>query len=629
MKKFLAIIALVTAIFIPQASAVAAEASALPLDVELTVADSEFTSADSIPLTAVITNNSDAVVRNLRVNLDLPKGFTSVDSEAEQVIASLPGDSAYTLNWDLNYSLLASGVKLNKLDTVPQSLAQAAIERNLVVSQYFLFAAAAVLAGIGGFMVLRAVKRSRVRRRRKHNFNFLLAMGLVLSLAWTGNTALAAETQTLEKQSRESVTFTVDGVEFTVQIQLSFSYDDRSEIDTLLASLPNRHAATTVPSTLAATTTTTTVPTTTAAPTTLQATTVAETAAETEATVESTTVTEADPIESTIADYFIYEVQNGDSFARIADHFGLETLEVAAYNDMQLDSLIYAGLELRIPASREAQAEAARLAAILATATEAPTTTTTEAPTTTTEAPTTTTTAAPTTTTTAAPTTTTTAAPTTTTTATPTTTTTAAPTTTTTAAPTTTTTAAPTTTTTAAPTTTTTAAPTTTTTAAPTTTPTPTTPAPTTAPPDDLVRLPGLAPMTQKEYSRYQRIQQWYAGHSGLIGSVSYTGFNSYSIGWCTWYAYNARENMGDKVPMYLGDARTWGTRVAGILPVRSTASVGSVGWSATMNHVFFVEKIYEDGSLLISEGGWNYTRGNYTRRVISASYATRFKFID
>lgn len=135
--------------------------------------------------------------------------------------------------------------------------------------------------------------------------------------------------------------------------------------------------------------------------------------------------------------------------------------------------------------------------------------------------------------------------------------------------------------------------------------------------------------MTQKEYSRYQRIQQWYAGHSGLIGSVSYTGFNSYSIGWCTWYAYNARENMGDKVPMYLGDARTWGTRVAGILPVRSTASVGSVGWSATMNHVFFVEKIYEDGSLLISEGGWNYTRGNYTRRVISASYATRFKFID
>ncbi|NLF19816.1 MAG: hypothetical protein GX588_00240, partial [Clostridiaceae bacterium] len=72
MKKFLAIIALVTAIFIPQASAVAAEASALPLDVELTVADSEFTSADSIPLTAVITNNSDAVVRNLRVNLDLP-----------------------------------------------------------------------------------------------------------------------------------------------------------------------------------------------------------------------------------------------------------------------------------------------------------------------------------------------------------------------------------------------------------------------------------------------------------------------------------------------------------------------------------------------------------------------------
>ena len=239
-----------------------------------------------------------------------------------------------------------------------------------------------------------------------------LAMGLVLSLAWAGNTALAAETQTLEKQSRESVTFTVDGVEFTVQIQLSFSYDDRSEIDTLLASLPNRHAATTVPSTLAATTTTTTVPTTTAAPTTLQATTVAETAAETEATVESTTVTEADPIESTIVDYFIYEVQNGDSFARIADHFGLETLEVAAYNDMQLDSLIYAGLELRIPASREAQAEAARLAAILATATEAPTTTTTEAPTTTTttERPTTTTTTtAASTTTTEAPTTTTTA----------------------------------------------------------------------------------------------------------------------------------------------------------------------------------------------------------------------------
>lgn len=662
MKKFAALLAFAIAALSPLFFVQAQETPQAPLTVELTSEAGEFSASDQIPLTATIQNHSSSVITDIELALDLPQGFAPENQENKKAIDLLKSGETQELSWLLNFT--QPMMALNKLQTIPESAAAATIDRNITFNSYFLLAVGGALLLVAGFGIIRTMKKRRVR---KHRFTgYLLIGGLILSFALPAAPALAMENpNSTPTTGSQSVLIKVDGVEFEVQVNLSFAFGQQENIDSLLGQIPNRNGEN-VP------TLTTAVP--------------RETASLTKATTEpaadgSTTTSEtpASPADGSadgaagvpnspavIPDYFYHTVSAGETFYSIAIHYDLTIYELAAYNGKSLDSL-NAGEQLKIPASYAALQEAERLAAeqfstdpvgeastetlaptTTLEATEAPTTTTTETPTTTTtteeattttEEPTTTTTEAPTTTTEAPTTTTTTEAPTTTseapsesdvttdpsatddsssapTDAEVTTTTTAAPTTTTaaptttTAAPTTTTTAAPTTTTTAPPTTTTTTAPPTTTTAAPTTTPTPTTPAPVVS-------------------GRSAKIANWYANNYGLIGSKTPAGYDasSYTWGACTWYAYNARAAIGEPVERYLGGAGTWGLRTS--LPVHNDPRVGSVGWSQYGYHVFFVEEVYADGSILISEGGWNYTNGNYNQRYLRASSVGSYRYID
>lgn len=181
------------------------------------------------------------------------------------------------------------------------------------------------------------------------------------------------------------------------------------------------------------------------------------------------------------------------------------------------------------------------------------------------------------------------------------------------------TTQAPTTTATKAPTTTTTQAPTTTTTKAPTTTTTTQAPTTTTT----------AAPTTQATQAAGDN---YYApgniNYSGYIGSIAQPGSNYYGAGWCTWYVYNARYAIGRPIPRNLGNADTWVSRAAaaGYL-INNTPAVGAVIYMGN-NHVAFVEAVYADGSILISEGGWNWAPFVYNKRVISSGAVGYYSYI-
>lgn len=114
-------------------------------------------------------------------------------------------------------------------------------------------------------------------------------------------------------------------------------------------------------------------------------------------------------------------------------------------------------------------------------------------------------------------------------------------------------------------------------------------------------------------------------------GSItpSYSYDNYYSAGWCTWWVQERRIQNGAGLPNNLGNAITWSSRAAG--QGYSTGYAPVVGAVATFpgqNHVAFVENVYADGSILISEMGWNYQAFGYNERVLSPDYAAQLLYI-
>ncbi len=113
------------------------------------------------------------------------------------------------------------------------------------------------------------------------------------------------------------------------------------------------------------------------------------------------------------------------------------------------------------------------------------------------------------------------------------------------------------------------------------------------------------------------------------IGSVSQAGSWGYGAGWCTWYAYNARAVIGKPIPNNLGAARSWPSRARaqGLTVNRTPAPGAIVAWTGS-NHVAFVEEVYSDGRILVSEAGWGFRAYGYNRRVISAARAAQGEYI-
>lgn len=72
---------------------------------------------------------------------------------------------------------------------------------------------------------------------------------------------------------------------------------------------------------------------------------------------------------------------------------------------------------------------------------------------------------------------------------------------------------------------------------------------------------------------------------------------NSYSPGYCTWYAKNMRPDL----PNNLGNANTWvGSAAAQGIPTGSAPRVGAIGQQGM--HVVYVQQVNGDGTVTISE---------------------------
>ena len=93
--------------------------------------------------------------------------------------------------------------------------------------------------------------------------------------------------------------------------------------------------------------------------------------------------------------------------------------------------------------------------------------------------------------------------------------------------------------------------------------------------------------------------------------NVNYDTNYSYAFGNCTIYAYNRITQLGGHVDLDMGNGADWGkTGVArgyhvSHTPKAGTAvsfSAGVLGADSTYGHVGFVERVNEDGSILISE---------------------------
>lgn len=123
-----------------------------------------------------------------------------------------------------------------------------------------------------------------------------------------------------------------------------------------------------------------------------------------------------------------------------------------------------------------------------------------------------------------------------------------------------------------------------------------------------------------------------YATSVGSGGYASAQAGNRYSYGYCTWYAYNRRAQLGLPVGSFWGNASSWAymARSAGYAVDRNP-TIGAVmqdSYSAGgLGHVAVVESVGEDGSITISEmnyAGWNVQ----SYRTLSAGQAAGYNFI-
>lgn len=125
---------------------------------------------------------------------------------------------------------------------------------------------------------------------------------------------------------------------------------------------------------------------------------------------------------------------------------------------------------------------------------------------------------------------------------------------------------------------------------------------------------------------------------SGLLSQIaSYRNTsvagNRYDYGYCTWYAFNRRAELGRPVGSFWGNASTWASYARGSgYAVSRTPSVGAVmqdSYSAGgYGHVAVVESVGADGSISISEmnyAGWNVK----SYRTLSAGEAAGYNFIQ
>lgn len=115
--------------------------------------------------------------------------------------------------------------------------------------------------------------------------------------------------------------------------------------------------------------------------------------------------------------------------------------------------------------------------------------------------------------------------------------------------------------------------------------------------------------------------------NAGMYGAQA---GNKYYFGYCTWYAYNRRAELGRPVGSYWGDAVSWAYAAgsAGFRVSRGNPAPGDVMQNGGgYGHVAVVEEVFPDGSIRVSE--MNYVRwGVKSYRDLDAGAAASYTFI-
>jgi N-acetylmuramoyl-L-alanine amidase len=107
---------------------------------------------------------------------------------------------------------------------------------------------------------------------------------------------------------------------------------------------------------------------------------------------------------------------------------------------------------------------------------------------------------------------------------------------------------------------------------------------------------------------------------------------NTYAYGYCTWWAFQRRAELGRPIGNFWGDAITWrGFAIASGYTVNNTPAPGAVLYDPTValpwGHVSIVERVNSNGSIQVSDmnyAGWNVV----SYRTISAGQARSYSYI-
>lgn len=106
---------------------------------------------------------------------------------------------------------------------------------------------------------------------------------------------------------------------------------------------------------------------------------------------------------------------------------------------------------------------------------------------------------------------------------------------------------------------------------------------------------------------------------------------NRYTFGYCTWYVYERRAELGRPIGSFWGDAQNWAYAASSAgYSVNRTPEVGAIIQNGGgLGHVAIVESIQSNGDIVLSEmnygGGWNQI---HRGRVISAGQASLYNYI-
>jgi surface antigen len=120
-------------------------------------------------------------------------------------------------------------------------------------------------------------------------------------------------------------------------------------------------------------------------------------------------------------------------------------------------------------------------------------------------------------------------------------------------------------------------------------------------------------------------------GAASVASSIRVTVFggNGYAYGYCTWYAFNRRAELGRPIGSNWGNAVTWASyAAAGGFRVNKTPAPGAIIQNGGgYGHVGIVEAVNADGSLTVSDmnyRGWNVI----STRTVPASQIGAYNYI-